>query len=231
MNKITFKNHFLLSDDPESVLRGRKQGVTDFNVATSYPEKFVGLKGVTVFKRVLKPADVDYGALALADLTDEKTVDAVADAVFCGDVKLIVAAGYSLDEIGLIDVKFHLSPVQYLHKLGLLEKCTVVGGVYLDRDDVDLMAQCGTSLILCPTCSMGYGFGMPHFKAYCKKLKVYFGSGDNRFNRNGCMITEARTMYLGSNCEMRSACSIDLETLFSCFASDMPDHAEELFFS
>lgn len=231
MSKIVYKNHFLLSDDTESVLRGKKQGVSFFNVASSHPEKFDGMEGVTVFKRVNKPEDACFGALALMDLTDDKIVDAVSEAVLGNGAKLIAAAGYSLDETGLIDVKFHLSPVQYLHKLGLLEKCTVVGGVYLDREDVDLMAQCGTSLILCPTCSMGYGFGIPHFKAYCKKLKVYFGSGDNRFNRNGCMLAEARTMYLGSNSDMRSDCSVDLETLFACFSSHTPPDAEQLLFS
>jgi len=123
VSKIVYKNHFLLSDDTESVLRGKKQGVSFFNVASSHPEKFDGMEGVTVFKRVNKPEDACFGALALMDLTDDKIVDAVSEAVLGNGAKLIAAAGYSLDETGLIDVKFHLSPVQYLHKLGLLEKC------------------------------------------------------------------------------------------------------------
>ena len=65
------------------------------------------------------------------------------------------------------------------------------------------MSQCGTPLVLCPTSSMGYGYGIPHFCAYENKLNVKLGSGDNRFNCNGDMIAEARALVLGVNSEMR----------------------------
>jgi cytosine/adenosine deaminase-related metal-dependent hydrolase len=198
----SYENAFIFTDDVSVIERGKNCNVATFTVATNYPERF-NLEGVTAYKIVKTEGDVVGDFLFLPSLTDEKTVDAVIDKVLGDDAKLIVSACYSLDEIGLIDVKYHLSPVQLLHKLGLLEKCTVVGGVYLDRDDVDLMSQCGTPLVLCPTSSMGYGHGIPHFCAYENKLNVKLGSGDNRFNCNGDMIAEARALVLGVNSEMR----------------------------
>ena len=107
---------------------------------------------------------------------------------------------------------------------------TIVGGVYLDRDDVDLMAQCDARLILCPTSSMGHGFGIPHFPAYIKKLDVRLGSGDNRFNRDGDMPSEARALLLGCNAEMRDEKSVDVRRLFGCFSDEVPDCCDEILF-
>lgn len=224
-------NSFLLSDDPSDVENGRRRGVLKFNVATRFPERFEKLSGVSVYKLAERPSDCDYDALALLSLKDEALVDAVADRVFGFNARLIVAADYCLKEIGDIEVKYGLPPVQLLDKLGLLERSRVVGGVALDRDDVDLMRQRETKLILCPTCSLGYGFGMPHVKAYIDKLDLSLGTGDNRFNKNGCLLAEARALYLGSNCDMRSRNSIPYDKLFKCFSSVCPDSPEELLFS
>lgn len=223
-------NSFVLTDDPEAIERGRKCGVTEFTVATRFPRAFENLAGVTVYKTVDKPSDCDYPRLFLPELTDDAITDAVAEAVLSGKSSAIIAAGYSLDESGAVDVRFHLSPVQLVHKLGLLDGGTIVGGVYLDRDDVDLMAQCGARLILCPTSSMGHGFGIPHFPAYIKKLDVRLGSGDNRFNRDGDMPSEARALLLGCNAEMRDEKSVDVRRLFGCFSDEVPDCCDEVLF-
>ncbi len=202
------RNDFLLTDNPSDIEKGNERGVTEFTVATRFPDRFMGLGGVTAYKIVEKVEDADYPRLVLLSLSDEEIVDCVIEAVYKNNAALIVAAGYSLDETGAIEVRYHLSPVQLLHKLGLLERCAVVGGVHLDRDDVDLMAQCAARLILCPTASMGYGYGFPHFVAASKKLEVSLGSGDNRFNKSGDMKREAETLTLGSNCDMRSSLSV-----------------------
>lgn len=227
---MEYKNSFILTDDPGLIARGREYGVTEFTVASSFPERFGGLPGVTVCKTVRKPADCDYPRLFLPALTDDNVTDAVAEAVLSGKSAAICAAGYSLDESGAVDVRFRLSPVQLLHKLGLLDGGTVVGGTYLDRDDVDLMAQCEAKLVLCPTSSMGHGYGVPHYPAYIRKLDVMFGSGDNRFNRGGDMLAEARALVLGCNSEMRSGIAVDLKRLFGCFSDTVPQDPDKLLF-
>ncbi len=215
---MSYKNAFLLTDNPQDVERGRERDVTAFTVATRFPCRFEGLDGVTVYKSVYCKEDADYQRLALMTFADESAVNAVIDAVYEKKAQLIVAAAYSLDETGLIDARYHLSPVQLLHKVGLLEGATVVGGVHLDRDDVDLMVQSKARLVLCPTASMGYGYGFPHYVAASKKLQIELGSGDNRFNRSGDMLREAETLVLGSNCDMRSDKSVTEEEALSLIA-------------
>ena len=217
-----YRNSFILTDDPGLIARGREYGVTEFTVASSFPERFLGMPGIIAYKTVKRVADCNYPRLFLPVLTDDNVTDAVAEAVLSGKSRAICAAGYSLAESGAVDVRFHLSPVQLLHKLGLLDGGTVVGGTYLDRDDVDLMAQCEAKLILCPTASMGYGYGVPHYPAYIRKLDVSLGSGDNRFNRGGDMLAEARALVLGCNSEMRDEKAVDLKRLFTCFSDDIP---------
>ncbi len=227
---MEYKNSFIITDDPKIIDLGRSHGVTEFNVATSFPDRFVDLSGVTTFKTVHKSADCNYPRLYLQDLTNDNLTDAVAEAVLSGKSIAICAAAYSLDESGAVDVKYCLSPIQLLHKLGLLDGGTVVGGVYLDRDDVDLMAQSEAKLILCPSASMGYGYGIPHYTAYIRKLSVSLGSGDNRFNHSGDMLAEARALVLGCNSEMRDKKAVDLKSLFKCFSDTAPIDPEKLIF-
>ena len=92
------------------------------------------------------------------------------------------------------------------------------------------MAQCEAKLVLCPTSSMGHGYGVPHYPAYIRKLDVMLGSGDNRFNRGGDMLAEARALVLGCNSEMRSDIAVDLKRLFGCFSDTVPQDPDKLLF-
>ncbi len=196
-------NAFLLTDDIEILKKSRASGAERITVATRFPQLFCNEKSVTVFKIVEKIEDCEYENLYLSSLYDDEIVDAVLDKALSGLSKVIVPCSYSLNEIGKCFSLTKLSPIQYLHKIGLLDCATVVGGVHLDRDDIDLMAQTGTPLILCPTSSMGYGYGTPHFCALEGKVEVSLGSGDCAFNKSGDMIQEARALLLGVNSDMR----------------------------
>ncbi|MBR2988517.1 MAG: hypothetical protein IKC64_02195 [Clostridia bacterium] len=197
------KNSFILTTDICLIKSGREVGVTEFTVATDAVEIFENEVGVTAYKTVKNTGDSQgYTHLFLPTLEIDQILDEVIDATYNG-AKLIVSANYSLDEIGAVYNRYKLSPVQVLHKFGLLDKCVVVGGVHLDRDDIDLMAQSGAKLVLCPTASAGYGYGSAHYVSYRKKLDISLGSGDNRFNRSGNMLTEAQTLYLFATCDMR----------------------------
>ena len=145
----------------------------------------------------------DRICISSLDMPDD-VLDACIEYAFEKKPKLYVRACEDLYGVGLIESRFHLSPIILLHKMGLLDQnCTVVGAVHLDNDDVDLLAQSGSSVVLCPTMSCGYGYGFPNVMPLLGKVAVSLGSGDNRYNASGSIIQEAKTLLLGTNCIMR----------------------------
>lgn len=209
------KNAFMLSDDVSAVRKCAENGVSSITVATHTPSLFDGEESVTVYNLVEKPSDIMGKRLCLTSLSDDKTVDAVTERVLGNGAELAVFASYSLDEIGAIEARFHLTPVQLLHKLGLLEKATIVGGVYLERDDVELMRTSKARLVLCPTCSLGYGYGIPQLRALIGRIEIAVGSGDNAFNKSGNMIEELKALYLSVCADMRTREAVSYNELFS----------------
>lgn len=150
-------------------------------------------------------SDVNYKRLYLSDIrAGDNIIDDVTRRVLEGKSELIVRAASDLDEVGYFDARCSLSPIMLLHKLGLLE-CVraVVGGVYLDRDDVDLMVQCGCPLILTPSYDMGKGHGIADAVMYVKRgLKIGLGSEDCSYNESGDACAEARLLRLCMNALM-----------------------------
>lgn len=149
-------------------------------------------------------------SLLLPDIILDECID------FCleNHPNLIVCAGDDLYDSGKIEAKYHLSPIMLLHKMGLLdENCSVLGGICIDRDDVDLMAQCGAKLIVCPSYSLGNGRGMPLVSPALGKIDISVGTYDNSFNADGNIIEEARLLLLGTNSVMRKKDAIEFDTL------------------
>ncbi len=155
-------------------------------------------------------------------LLPDEILDDCIDYCMVNKPRLIVCAGDDLYESGKIEAKYHLSPIMLLHKMGLLnENCSVVGGICIDRDDVDLMAQCGAKLIVCPSYSLGNGKGMPLVSSALGKIDVGIGTYDNSFNSCGDIIEEARLLLLGTNGVMRKKGAMDYELLATiCGAED-----------
>lgn len=224
------KNAFMLTDDVSSAERSLAIGSASVTVATRVPQAFSHVNGVTAYKLIENASDVTGDKLYLPSLTVDKTVDAVIEHVLGKGASLITAAAYSLDEIGAIEARFHLTPVQLLHKLGLLENTTIVGGVYLDRDDVDLMRQENARLVLCPTCAMGYGYGIAHLRALLGKIPLAVGSGDNAFNASGNMLEELKALYLSACADMRQSGVVSMDELFSLVTDERVDDLKNRLF-
>ncbi len=142
--------------------------------------------------------DIGFERLYLFDMGDEILFDRVAERVFDGKSRVMIAASRTLDEVGAFDKKYGLDPIMFLYRTGLLEKAdAVVGGVWLDKDDVDLMVQCGCPLILTPSYDMGRGHGIAETVMYVKRgLKIGLGTEDCSFNAAADVSEEARLLSL-----------------------------------
>lgn len=171
------------------------------------------LDGVTFYKTVREKSDVSGARLYLPSLCDceDDVVNAVADASACG-ADVLIKACYNLEECGKIESRFKLSPIMLLHKIGVLPLVKIVGGVVLDNDDIDLMVQEGTPLILLPTycAAMGWGFA-PVNACMARGLKMRLGTGADKNNSAHSLRYEAEFLSLTASAEMKSPNAFPLD--------------------
>ncbi|MCL2061780.1 MAG: hypothetical protein FWH03_04055 [Firmicutes bacterium] len=134
----------------------------------------------------------------------DNVFDACLQHVLKGGAKILIDAARTLAEVGRFDVKHRLSPIMYLHQNGLLSNSQIAGGIYLDKDDVDLMVQENARLILTPSFDAGRGNGIPPLRMYLERgLKIHLGTMDNTFNAAADILYEAQILRLlvnGSMC-------------------------------
>lgn len=144
------------------------------------------------------------------DLPD-KALDSVIEYSLENDTRLAVICNRTLTEAGVIDSRFGKSPVMLLHEFGLLEKCTVLSGIYLDKDDLSLMAQECVPLVVFPSSDAGSGYGIaPVCAAINCGVKVRIGSGDGAYNPSRSPIKEGALLRLlvSANMNKRDAVSL-----------------------
>lgn len=167
------------------------------------------------YKRVEKVEDCEgYKNLFLPSLLFENDViNAVADRVSEGACA-IIGVSSTLEEVGILDSKVKLSPVMILHKLGILGSVSVCGGVYLDNDDLDLLAQERTRLILTPISSAEQGHGFPPIVAALRRgVRVSLGTGDS----NEPLEEQAKFLCRTARAMMNDPAVLDYDTAFSLF--------------
>lgn len=148
---------------------------------------------------------VKSGNIYFDGLLDENVLETACDHLFNTGARAIVRTAYDLNEAGLIEAKYKLSPIMLLHKLGIIDKCTIVGGVCLDNDDLDLMAQENVPLVLLPTADAGYGHGYaPVCAALRRGIRVGIGTYDCKYNKSADLDYEIKFLALTANAEMRT---------------------------
>lgn len=154
------------------------------------------------------------GDVYLPDMCDESTLESFCDHIVTSKARAVVRAAYDLRECGIIEARFKLSPVMLLHKLGVLDMCTIAGAVCLDNDDLDLMAQEGVPLVLTPTASAGYGHGFaPVCAAVRRGIRVGVGTFDGKYNANASLDYELEFLRLTANAEMSEENALSAQTL------------------
>ncbi len=180
----------------------------DIRQAKKFCDKLVGVSadvqqcdGVTLIQEYDKTQT--RGDIYLPTMTDEDLLENACDYIVTTGARAIVRAAYDLNESGIIEAKYKLSPVMLLHRLGVLDKCIVAGGVCLDNDDLDLMAQENVPLIILPTADAGYGHGFAPVCAALKRgVRVGVGTFDGKYNRACDINYETDFLKLTANAEM-----------------------------
>lgn len=130
-------------------------------------------------------------------LGGDDAIDAAIELHFSG-AELIVSACLTLDEVGTCDKKFGVTPIGLAHKYGLLGQGTyIAGGVYLDKDDIDLIVQSGAKVILTPSDSLGGGCGIPPLRMLAGLgADVKLGTGTGEYDPDADLCFESRLLHL-----------------------------------
>ena len=133
----------------------------------------------------------------------DKQIDGLIDYVLSSDARLAVTCSQTLESAGRIDARFARSPVMLLYEFGLLERTAVISGVFLDKDDLALMAQERVPLVVLPSHDAGYGHGVaPICAATERGVRVFVGTGDGAHNPNRNVIYEAAVLGLLVSAQM-----------------------------
>lgn len=188
----------------------------------------VGGRDISSFE-VRNFTDASSGARLLGDvylpslLVGDDIVDTVTEHVLTTGCKLIISACNTLDEVGSCDKRFGVTPVGLAHKLGLLDGAYIAGGVYLDKDDIDLINQSGAKVILTPSDSLGYGHGIPPLRMLLNLgADVYIGTGTGKYDRDADLDFEKRLLALAVSGALCTRDAVPLEILDELMEK-MPD--------
>ncbi len=147
-------------------------------------------------------------------LLGDEIIDAVIDHVLGSKCKLIISACRTLDEVGVCDKKYGVTPIGLAHKFGLLDGAFIAGGTYLDKDDIDLIGQSGAGIILTPSMSMGLGEGIPPIRMMLTLgARVYIGTGMREFNPDGDLEFEKRLIMLAASGALCTRGAVSMEAL------------------
>lgn len=175
------------------------------------PHDESGITSIISFSDTIKSGDI-----YIPNMCDESVLEGACDYLLSNGAHAIVRAAYELDEAGIIEARYKLSPIMLLHKIGVLSSCTIVGGVCLDNDDLDLMAQENVPLVLTPTASAGYGHGFaPVCAALRRGIRVGVGTFDNKYNKNADIDYEIEFLRLVTNADMSRENSLSDDELTS----------------
>lgn len=86
-----------------------------------------------------------------------------------------------LVETGQIDSEFGMSPAKLVEEMGFLDRdCTLIGGTYADKDDLELLGSYGAKIAVCPIWQSQSGKALTNVVLMKKYgLKIGLGSGEN----------------------------------------------------
>ncbi|MCS7278761.1 MAG: amidohydrolase family protein [Thermodesulfobacteriaceae bacterium] len=91
-----------------------------------------------------------------------------------------------------------LSPVKYLHSLGVLDENTLlIHAVYVDREDLEIIRETKAKVGFCPRSNLFTGVGLPKVPEFLKAgIEVALGTDSLASNDKLSIWEEIKTLYL-----------------------------------
>ena len=150
-------------EDFEGVIENNvAAGVKYLQILTSRPEticrqmQFQGLAGRVVVRpelvlggKIDKLKNLPFRLAVYVDILecDEKVLEEIS---MLG-VAVVIPLFENLQRTGEISAMFDSSPAKLVEELGFLDRdCTIVGGMYADKDDLEILGSYNAKMVICP---------------------------------------------------------------------------------
>ena len=149
-----------------AVIKNKVAGVSEVNIACSEPSivlellKKYGLKGRAVVSDISKCSDgTIFHIKDILSLSEQQLQD-IALEVGKRKIPCMLTFGRTLDQMGQIDKLYGMSPARFLEEEGFLDReCLILGGNYLDKDDLNILSQYDARVVVTPRSDMLLGRG------------------------------------------------------------------------
>ena len=119
-------------------------------------------------------------------------------------------------EVAQIEQRFGTSPVRLLHREGLLdERLVAVHGVWLDDEELDLVAASGAALVHCPGANAFLGDGIARLpEMLARGIRVALGPDGGCANNRQSVFDEMRTASLLAKARLADGAALDAGAAF-----------------
>ena len=109
---------------------------------------------------------IKFGVFVDPYVDGDELTNEVSD--FCAKHKVSVMINLydELEKTGELNSTYNLTPIEYVESIGLLDRdFKILGGVYADKDDFNLISGYGGKIVVCPYESLNFGRGSPNVYA------------------------------------------------------------------
>ncbi|MDQ3876856.1 MAG: amidohydrolase family protein [Actinomycetota bacterium] len=119
-------------------------------------------------------------------------------------------------EVDLVVDRFAATPVRLLHREGVLdERLICIHSVWLDDEELDLIADAGAGIVHCPGANAFLGDGLARLRSMLdRRIAVALGPDGGCANNRQSVFDEMRTATLIAKAIATDGSAIDAETAF-----------------
>jgi len=121
-----------------------------------------------------------------------ETIRVVKETARKAGVPFLIHLAETREEVAIMKEKYGLSPVRYLHRLGVLDEATIaVHAVWVDDEEIAVLGECGVKVSHCPESNMKLASGIcPLTKLLQQGVTVGLGTDSAASNNDLDMFGE-----------------------------------------
>ncbi len=195
-------------------------GIVDFPVP-SVPDPAKNVETVAAFisewldrDPLITPAVFAHAPYTCSPATLRKAQKLAADT----GVRFFLHIAETRNEMEMIIEPHDSSPIRHLAALGLLDRNTVcVHGVWLDDEDLDLVAQSGATVVTCPQSNLKLASGVARVKDMVSKgIPVGLGTDGCASNNSLDMFREMDVLAKIQKIACQDATALPAQTVLHC---------------